>query len=116
MTTAQLEAKLNEAVLGGKAMEAFEEMYAEDVVMQENDAPPTIGKAANREREIAFFSSLEAFHGARVLSSVAGEDISFSEWELDVTFKGAGRVRWTQAVVRRWKNGQVASERFYYAK
>ena len=116
MTTEQLEAKLNEAVLSGRAMEAFEELYADDVVMQENDAAPTRGKAANREREIAFFSSVEEFHGARVLSSVAANGISVSEWELDVTFRGAGRLKWTQAAVRRWKEGRVAAERFYYAK
>jgi hypothetical protein len=116
MTIEQLDAKLNGAILAGKAMDAFEELYDDQVVMQENSAPPTAGKAANREREIAFFSSLEAFHGARILSTAAASDVSFSEWELDVTFKGAGRVQWTQAVVRRWKNGKVAAERFYYAK
>lgn len=116
MTIRELDAKLNAEVLAGKAMEAFEAMYAEDVMMQENDAPPTVGKSANRERELAFFSSLEAFHGARVLSSAAGDDTSYSEWELDVTFKGAGRVKWTQATVRRWRDGKVAAERFYYGK
>ncbi|NJM27776.1 MAG: nuclear transport factor 2 family protein, partial [Pseudanabaena sp. RU_4_16] len=30
-------------VLAGKAMEAFEKYYGEDVVMQENENPPTVG-------------------------------------------------------------------------
>lgn len=116
MTIQALDAKLNEAILTGKAMEAYEELYAGDVVMQENDEAPTAGKDANREREIAFFSSVEQFHGAKVLSAGEGAGVTFAEWEYDVTFKGGKRVKWTQAVVRRWKNGQVAAERFYYAK
>ncbi len=33
-TVATLDQALNEAVLSGKAMEAFEQYYADDVVMQ----------------------------------------------------------------------------------
>ena len=93
MTTLQLEEKLNQAILTGKAMEAYEELYDENVVMQENSAEPTVGKAANRDREIAFFSSIEQFHGAEVLSYAVNGDKSLSEWTMDVTFKGGTRVQ-----------------------
>jgi len=113
---AELDAKLNEMILAGKAMEAFEELYADDVVMQENSEAPTKGKDANRKREMEFFNMIEAFHGAKLLSSAVNGDVTFSEWEWDMTFKGAGRVLNTQVAVRRWRDGQVASERFYYNK
>ncbi|HEY3443834.1 MAG TPA: SnoaL-like domain-containing protein [Paludibaculum sp.] len=116
MTIEQLDANLNEAILTGKAMEAYETYYAEDVEMQENDTPPSLGKAANREREIAFFASVEQFHGAEVLSKARGDGTTFSEWRMDVTFKGGHRAKWTQAVVRRWQNSQIVAERFYYGK
>lgn len=116
MTTKELDTKLNEMILGGKAMEAFEEYYDEAVVMQENSSEPTVGKAANREREIAFFSSVAEFHGAGIGAVAVEGDTSFSEWWMDVTFKGGPRVKWAQAVVRKWKDGKVTSERFYYAK
>jgi hypothetical protein len=116
MKIEQLDANLNEAILTGKAMEAYETYYADGVVMQENDAAPTVGKDANRQRELAFFASVEQFHGAAVLSRAAGENITSSEWEMDVTFQGGHRVKWTQAVVRRWQDGQIAAERFYYGK
>ena len=32
---------------------AYEALYSEHVVMQENTSPPTVGKALNRERQIA---------------------------------------------------------------
>lgn len=116
MTVKQLDTKLNEMILSGKAMEAFEEFYDENVMLQENSAEPTAGKAANREREIAFFSSVEQFHGAGVGAVAVEGDTSFSEWWMDVTFKGGSRVKWAQAVVRKWKDGKVTFERFYYAK
>ena len=39
---------LNQLVLEGKAMEAFDLYYDDDVIMQENQMPPTIGKEVNR--------------------------------------------------------------------
>lgn len=116
MSIEQLDANLNEAILSGKAMEAYETYYADDVAMQENDAPPTVGKDANRQRELEFFAKVEEFHGAAVLSKAAGENLTVSEWEMDVTFQGGHRVKWTQAVVRRWQDGQIVAERFYYGK
>lgn len=116
MTIEQLDASLNEAILTGKVMEAYETYYADGVVMQENDAAPTIGKDANRKREVAFFASVEQFHGASVLSKAAGDNLTFSEWTMDVTFTGGHRAKWTQAVVRRWQDSQIVAERFYYGK
>ena len=116
MTTAQLDAKLNNDILTGKALEAFDELYDENVVMQENSADPFVGKALNRQREIDFFSSIEAVHGISLLSSAVNGDVSLSEWLYDGTFKGGNRFQLAQAAVRRWKDGKVVSERFYYSK
>jgi len=56
--TAALDQELNNMVLSGKALEAFEQFYADDVVMQENNDEPRIGKETNRKFEQEFFSSL----------------------------------------------------------
>jgi hypothetical protein len=109
-----LDKKLNDAILSGKALEAFDELYADDVVMQENSDAPFVGKDFNRKREVEFFSTVEAWHDGRVLASAANGDVSFSEWEMDVTLKGAGRIKMTQVAVRRWKNGKIVHERFYH--
>jgi hypothetical protein len=111
---AALDKKLNDAVLGGKAMEAFEELYDDDVVMQENAEPEYRGKELNRKREIEFFQSVEAWHGGEVLASAVDGDVSFSEWMMDVTLKGVGRIQMAQVAVRRWKNGKIVHERFYH--
>ena len=109
-----LDRKLNEAILSGKMMEAFEEMYAEDVVLQENTDPEFKGKDVNRKREEEFLASVEAWHGGQVLASAISGDVSFSEWTMDLTLKGAGRIKMAQVAVRRWKDGKIVHERFYH--
>jgi ketosteroid isomerase-like protein len=103
-------------VLSGQALAAFDELYADDVVMQENSDAPFVGKALNRDREIAFFDSVAEIHSAKVLSAATEGDVSFSEWEMDITFKNGYRATLAQVAVRRWRNGQIAHERFYYHK
>ena len=112
----ELDKQLNDDVLSGKIMDAFEKYYADDVVMQENSEEPRVGKAANRKAEEEFMSSVEAFNGASVKASAVNGDVTFSEWEMDITFKGGKRVTMSQVAVRKWKNGKIAHERFFYNK
>jgi len=107
-------AEIQALVFEGRAMEAFEKYYAEDVVMQENNHPPTVGKEANREREADFFSKVVEFHGGEVKAVAFGEDVIFSEWSNDYTHKEWGRCTYTQVSVQRWRDGQVVHEKFYY--
>jgi ketosteroid isomerase-like protein len=111
-----LDKALNDAILSGKALEAFEQYYADDVVMQENSEEPRVGKDANRKAEQEFFSSLAEFHEGRLLSSAVNGDVTFGEWLMDVTFKNGFRLKLAQAAVRRWKDGKIVNERFYYHK
>src|SRR5882724_7001210 len=112
--TATLDRKLNQAILAGNILNAFETYYADDVVMQENDLPPFTGKAVNRKREEDFINSVQEFHGARLLGEAVNGETSYSEWEYDVTFKNGTWTKLQQVASRRWKNGQVSHERFYY--
>lgn len=113
---AALEQELNQAILHGKALEAFETYYADDVVMQEPGVAPFEGKDVNRKREEEFFGSVEAFHGAELISAAVTGDTGFSEWLWDVTLKGVGRIKMEQVARRSWKDGKVVHERFYYNK
>jgi hypothetical protein len=110
----ELNKKLDQAIFSGRALEAFDELYDDDVVMQENTDAEHRGKAFNRKREQEFFGTIEEFHGGQVLGSGHGGDVSFSESEMDVTLKGVGRITMVQVAVRRWKNGKIVHERFYH--
>ncbi len=116
LDVANLDRQLNEQVAKGDILAAFDRFYADDVSMQENSEPPFLGKAANRKRQEEFVASVEQMHSLKLLSSAVNGDVSFSEWELDATYKGGVRNKASEVAVRRWKNGLVAQERFYYSK
>jgi len=105
---------LNKMILQGQALDAFEKYYAEDVVMQENDQPQTVGKNANRQREQEFFGAITAFHGAEVKNVALSENISMVEWFMDYEHKEYGHVKSYQVTVQTWKNNQIINEHFYY--
>lgn len=105
---------LNNMILQGKAMEAFEKYYADDVVMQENNYPPTVGKDANRERELVFFSNITAFRGAEIHDVAVGDNVSMVVSSMDYTHKEYGDRNNTQVAVQHWKDGKIVSERFFY--
>lgn len=116
MSHEQSDRELNQLILQGKAMEGFERFYADDVSMQENNDPPTVGKAANRDREIAFFGSIEKVNGFALNGEGYGGNNGFSEWHMDYVLKNGWHVNATQIARRTWQDGKVVSERFFYTK
>jgi ketosteroid isomerase-like protein len=50
----------------GKILEAFDKYYADDVVMQENNEAPRVGKEVNRKFEEAFVNGITAFNEFKV--------------------------------------------------
>jgi hypothetical protein len=83
---------------------AFEKFYADGV---ENFDAPCVGKD---------FGTVEQVKSAELLAQSYDDKTGagFSEWDWDVVFKGGFNVRMRQVGVRRWKDGQVVHERFYY--
>lgn len=106
---------LNQMVLEGKAMEAFDEFYHEEVIMQENENTPTRGKEANRTREEEFLSNITDFRSAEVLDVAVGENVSFVTWKYDYTHKDWGVRNYTQVSRQNWKDGKIINEKFFYA-
>ena len=106
--------QLNQMILEGKVLDAFEKFYAEDVVMQDNNYPERVGKDVNRQYEEAFVTGLTEFRGAKVLSSIISDDMAVTEWWLDYSHKDWGTRNYRQLAVQRWKNGKIVEEKFYY--
>ena len=111
--TAKLDAELNDMIRQGRALEAFEKFYAEDVVMMENDLAFE-GKETNRKREAEFFGNIQEVHDAGIGATAVQGDVSFCEQWFEATFKDGNRVRMEEVAVRKWKDGKVIHERFYY--
>ncbi len=106
---------VNDLILQGKGMEAFEQYYHDDVVMQENNDPAVVGKVANRKREEEFFGAITEFRSAKVLKVAIGENnVTMVEWHMDYTHKDWGVKNVIQIAVQEWKDGKIINEKFYY--
>ena len=105
---------LNQLVVEGKVMEAFEKYYHEEVAMQENQEQPTVSKASNRERENRFFADVVEFRNAAVEGLAVGDDISYVTWKYDYTHKHWGVRKYTQVSIQHWKDGKIIREQFIY--
>lgn len=110
--------QLNSQILSGDVMGAFDKFYAADVVMQENNKEPRVGKEINRTYEANFVSSVEAWHGAEVRSVCVNDETNTAtvEWFMDLTFAGGHRTQLQQVTVQQWKADQIVKERFYYSE
>ena len=107
--------ELNNMILQGNILGAFDKFYAENVVMQDNDHPQRVGKAENRKFEEAFVANLTAFRGAKVGTiTIIDGGIATIEWWFDYTHKEWGDRNYSQIAVQRWKDGQIVEEKFYY--
>ncbi|WP_394972793.1 nuclear transport factor 2 family protein [uncultured Croceitalea sp.] len=105
---------LNNLAAQGKGLEAFDKYYHDDVIMQENENTPTVGKANNLKREKAFFKEFEEFNMIGPLKVAVGENVSMVEWHYKFIHKKNGPGEWTQVSVQEWKEGKIIKEKFYY--
>ena len=103
-----------ERVERGDFLGAFDEFYADDVVMQENGAAPTVGKAANTEREEGFFATVREIHENRAASVVVDGDRAVIHWQLEYTGADGNRYRLDQLAHQTWRGDRIAHERFFY--
>lgn len=117
MSTQNLQQRLNDLfgyIKQGKIVEAMTEFYDKDAKMEENANPPTIGQAANIEREKQFLSGVKEWKGFNVAASAVGDDVTFYECSLDFIATSGQAVHMEQVVVTRWKDGKIVHEHFYY--
>lgn len=106
--------KLNQMILQGEILEAFDKFYADDIVMEE-DGKKRVGKEENREYEEQFVNSLTEFRDADVLAVGVDEEnqTTFVEWYFDFTLEGVGDLEYNQVAVQSWEDGQIVNEKFY---
>lgn len=117
MSTINLQQRLNDLfdyIRQGKIIEAMSEFYDKETVMQDNANPPTVGLAANIERENQFMSGVKEWKGFNVTASGVGDNVTFYECSLDFIATSGQPVHMEQVVVAKWRNGKIVHERFYY--
>ena len=100
----------------GQMMDAFEKYYADDIVMQENNEEPRVGKEANRKFEIDYMSSIDEVHGSEIKNVAINPEtgVVFIHAWMDATFKDFGRAPMEEVQVQNWKDGKIVHEKFFY--
>lgn len=116
-TTINLQDRLEDLISyirEGRILEAINEFYAEDSVMQENNLLPTVGREANFEREKQFLNSVKEWQRFDVTAKGIGEDVTFYETTMDWVTTDDSPVHVEQVVVAKWKDGKITHERYYH--
>jgi ketosteroid isomerase-like protein len=117
MSTANLHQRLQsllDHIRNGKIIEALNEFYDKDTVMQDNANPPTKGLSANIAREQQFMNGVKEWKGFNVTASAAGDEVTFYECSMDFIATNGQPVHMEEVSVAKWKNGKIVYERFYY--
>ena len=98
----------------GRIMDAMNEFYADDVVMEEPAYGKTVGLAANLEREEKFVESVKEFKNFEATKVATGDNVSLYENVMDWVDVNGNDVHVEQVAVAEWKDGKIVYERFYY--
>lgn len=117
MSTQNLQQRLNDLfgyIRQGKIVEAMNEFYDKDTVMQDNANPPTKGLAANIEREKQFLNGVKEWKGFNVTAAGVGDNVTLYECTMDFIATSGQPVHMEQVSVAKWKNGKIVHERYYY--
>jgi ketosteroid isomerase-like protein len=114
MSTQQRVQELISYVEQGRILDALDEFYADDVVMQDNHNPPTVGKAANVERERALLAGIAEVHENRAGAVLVDGDRAAINWRFEFTGADGRRYRFDQVALQTWRDGRIVRERFFY--
>lgn len=111
----QLQA-LDAMISQGKILESLPIHFAENCSFTEmGSGACRSDRSAQHEHLSGFFSTLQGFHGATLHSHAAHGDTTLSEWTFEMTGADGSSIVWNEVLVRRWKGGQVISEKYYNA-
>lgn len=101
-------------VVGGKALDAFDRYYADDVTMQENEQPARIGKAACRAFEVDFLSKIKAIRTYVCDGYVLSGNKAFVVYRIDADHADWGPLKMSEVAIQEWSSGKVVHEKFVY--
>jgi ketosteroid isomerase-like protein len=94
-------------------VDAIEGFYAEDASMQDNDAPPRLGRAALVAAEEATLAAI-SIHTRPVETYLVDGDKVVIRWVFEVTFADGRRGVMDELALQEWQGDRIVRERFFY--
>jgi len=92
---------------------AIERYYTEDATMQENAAPPRVGRAALVAHERAALARMSDIYSKCVSSVVEGDHVAI-HWNFVLTEKSGLVRRFDEVAWQEWRGELIFRERFFY--
>ena len=121
MTTQEVANRYMELEKAGNWAAIHDELYSSDVVSIEPEhaaamgmATITTGLEGIKAKGKAFNESIEAMHGGYCSEPVVGGNFFSVAMGMDVTMKGAGRMKMDEIAVFEVKDGKVIKEQFFF--
>ena len=99
---------------GGKTIQALNCVYAEHASMQENSAPPRVGKSALIKHEQDALASITALKATCVRPIFISGDYVVIRWIFEIKDKIGKAVHFEELAHQRWEGDLMAEERFFY--
>ena len=100
-------------VVSGDHAGAIERYYTEDASMQENAAPPRVGRDGLVAHERAVLERMAKVVSVCVSSTVEGDRVAI-HWNFELTGKDGKVRRFDEVALQEWRGDRIFRERFFY--
>ncbi len=98
----------------GETVEAIARFYGEHASMQENAAPPRVGKAALIKHEEAALASIARMKATCVRPVFITGDFVVIRWVFEIEDKKGKTVKFEELAHQRWEGEFMVQEEFFY--
>ena len=95
-------------------VQAIQEFYTEDASMQENMAPPRVGRDALATRESATLARAASLRSTCVRPVFVNGDFVVIRWIFEFAWKDGSTSRMEELAYQRWDGERIAQEQFFY--
>jgi ketosteroid isomerase-like protein len=92
---------------------AIERYYTEDSSMQENAAPPRVGRDGLVAHERAVLARMSHVYSKAISSVVEGDHVAI-HWNFELTDKSGKVRRIDEVALQEWRGDKIFRERFFY--
>ncbi len=92
---------------------AIERYYTEDASMQENGAPPRVGRDALVARERGVLARMKDVYSKALTSTVEGDYVAI-HWIFELTAHEGHVLRREEVALQEWRGDRIFRERFFY--
>ena len=106
---------LDSMVSQGQIIQALEEFFHPEIRTQEGNGDISSGKADKKTMLEGFFSGISSVNEIKLHSNAVGDDVTLSEFTIDLTQNDGSPILWNEVIRRQWKDGLVINERYYTA-